>query len=126
MHVCYLISIHSSIALLWLKRYQSAAYISVVEDMLMWFLYLVCARGSLQSSSEYTNHTVYDNNMGVTNAQSEQFIMADYDQQSFRLITETYSECVKMNEISNILHNFRKIVEIPMNFHQNQYEKRRI
>merc|ERR1711965_776409 len=37
-----------------------------------------------------------------------------------------YSECVKMNEISNILHNFRKVVEIPMNFHQNQYEKRRI
>ena len=37
-----------------------------------------------------------------------------------------YSEGVKMNEISNILHNFRKIVEILMNFHQNQYEKRRI
>ena len=37
-----------------------------------------------------------------------------------------YSECVKINEISNILHNFRKIVEIPKIFHQNQYEKHRI
>ena len=106
MHVCYLISIHSSIALLWLKRYQSAAYTSVVEDMLMWFLYLVCARGSLQCSNGYTNHTVYDDTNTLTNAQSEQFIMADYDQQSFRLITETYPECVKIKEISKILYTF--------------------
>ena len=37
-----------------------------------------------------------------------------------------YSEFVKTNEIWNILHNFRKIVESAMNFHQNQYEKHRI
>ena len=89
MHVCYLISIHSSIALLWLKRYQSAAYTSVVEDMLMWFLYLVCARGSLQSSSEYTNHSVYEDIMKdsntLTNAQSN---MADNDYDRFGHITD--------------------------------------
>ena len=94
--------------------------------MLLWFLYLSCARGSLQCSSEYTDHVVYEDIIKtntLTNAQSH---MADHDQSRFRRITDTYSECVKMNEISNILHNFRKIVEIQMNFHQNQYEKRRI
>ena len=37
-----------------------------------------------------------------------------------------YSECVKINEISKILHKFRNIIEIPINFHQNHFEKRRI